>query len=219
MHEPQRRRFEPIVRPPRRSFPVVVIEDAAIGRAARPRARRRRTDGDRDHAPHRAPRSSAIEAIAGEVEGAIVGAGTVLSKGQLDRRRARRRAASSSRPASTPTCSKAADDSPVPFLPGAATASEAMQLMDARLHDPEILPGRAGRRHRLSEGARLAASRRPLLPDRRHRRGRTPPPISRSTTSSASAAPGSRRRTRSRAATGRASRSWRARPPRSERSA
>ena len=44
---------------------------------------------------------AAIEAIAGEVEGAIVGAGTVLSKGQLVAA-ARAGARSSSRPASTP---------------------------------------------------------------------------------------------------------------------
>ena len=75
-------------------------------RAARPRARRRRAAASSRSRCAPAPRSMRSSAIAGEVEGAIVGAGTVLSKGQLDRRGARRRAASSSRPASTTTSSR-----------------------------------------------------------------------------------------------------------------
>lgn len=72
----------------------------------------------------------AIEAIAGEVEGAIVGAGTVLSKGQLVSA-ARAGAQFLVSPGINDDLLKAADDAPVPFLPGAATASEAMRLMDA----------------------------------------------------------------------------------------
>ena len=72
----------------------------------------------------------AIEAIAGEVEGAIVGAGTVLSKGQLVAA-ARAGARFIVSPGVNADLLKAAEDSPVPFLPGAATASEVMQLMDA----------------------------------------------------------------------------------------
>jgi len=71
----------------------------------------------------------AIEAIAGEVEGAIVGAGTVLSKGQLVAS-ARAGARFIVSPGVNRDLLKAAEDSPVPFLPGAATASEVMQLMD-----------------------------------------------------------------------------------------
>jgi 2-dehydro-3-deoxyphosphogluconate aldolase/(4S)-4-hydroxy-2-oxoglutarate aldolase len=71
-----------------------------------------------------------IEAIAGEVEGAIVGAGTVLSKGQLVSA-ARAGAQFLVSPGVNADLLKAAADAPVPFLPGAATASEAMRLMDA----------------------------------------------------------------------------------------
>ena len=72
----------------------------------------------------------AIEAIVGEVEGAIVGAGTVLSKGQLISS-ARAGAQFLVTPGINADLLKAADDSPVPLMPGAATASEVMALMDA----------------------------------------------------------------------------------------
>jgi 2-dehydro-3-deoxyphosphogluconate aldolase/(4S)-4-hydroxy-2-oxoglutarate aldolase len=72
----------------------------------------------------------AIETIAGEVEGAIVGAGTVLSKGHLV---AASRAGASFlvSPGMNPDLLRAAEDAPVPLMPGAATPSEAMALMDA----------------------------------------------------------------------------------------
>jgi 2-dehydro-3-deoxyphosphogluconate aldolase/(4S)-4-hydroxy-2-oxoglutarate aldolase len=72
---------------------------------------------------------SAIERIAGEVEGVIVGAGTVLSKGQLmGAERAGAKFAVS--PGVSPHLLYAAEDSGIAFLPGASTASEAMTLMD-----------------------------------------------------------------------------------------
>jgi 2-dehydro-3-deoxyphosphogluconate aldolase/(4S)-4-hydroxy-2-oxoglutarate aldolase len=71
----------------------------------------------------------AITAVSAEVEGAIVGAGTVLSKGQLiSSEKAGARFAVS--PGVSPHLIYAAQDSGIPFLPGAATASEAMTLMD-----------------------------------------------------------------------------------------
>ena len=184
----------------------------ARGRAAGAGARRRRPAGDRDHAPHRAPRSRRSAPIAGEVEGAIVGAGTVLTHGQLDAA-ARAGARFAVSPGIEPDLLDAARRFADPAPAGRRHGDGSDDAAGARLHAAEILPRRAGRRHRLSEGARLAAARRPLLPDRRHRRGERRGPIWRCRTSSASAAPGSRRRTRSRAATGRASRSWRAKPP------
>lgn len=70
-----------------------------------------------------------IRAIAGEVEGAVVGAGTVLSAGQY-----RDAAAAGSRfvvsPGATAAVLDAAAASPVPLLPGAATASEVMRLLE-----------------------------------------------------------------------------------------
>jgi 2-dehydro-3-deoxyphosphogluconate aldolase/(4S)-4-hydroxy-2-oxoglutarate aldolase len=71
----------------------------------------------------------ALQAIADEVPGAVVGAGTVLNPGQLDRaRRAGARFAVS--PGCTATLATAARSSGMPFLPGVQTVSEAMALAD-----------------------------------------------------------------------------------------
>lgn len=71
-----------------------------------------------------------IRAIAAEVEGADVGAGTVLDRRQLDEA-----VASGARflvsPGATPGLIAAAGECPVPFLPGVATAGEAMTLAEA----------------------------------------------------------------------------------------
>jgi 2-dehydro-3-deoxyphosphogluconate aldolase/(4S)-4-hydroxy-2-oxoglutarate aldolase len=67
--------------------------------------------------------------IAGEVEDAIVGAGTALSKGQLVAA-ARAGARFLVSPGVNDDLIRAADDSPVPWMPGSATPSEAMRLMD-----------------------------------------------------------------------------------------
>ena len=75
----------------------------------------------------------AIEAIQGEVEDAIVGAGTVLTPKQLEKVTALGCKFAVS-PGFTPTLLDAAKGSPCPLLPGAATASEVMQLLD-RGHD------------------------------------------------------------------------------------
>ncbi len=71
-----------------------------------------------------------IRAIAAEVEDANVGAGTVLDRRQLDE------AVTSGAkflvsPGATPGLVAAARDCPVPFLPGVATAGEAMTLAEA----------------------------------------------------------------------------------------
>ncbi len=70
-----------------------------------------------------------IRAIAGEVEGADVGAGTVLDGKQYEQA-----VAAGARfivsPGATPGLVAAAKDSAVPFLPGVATASEAMTLAE-----------------------------------------------------------------------------------------
>ncbi len=71
----------------------------------------------------------AIRAIAAEVEGANVGAGTVLDRKQL----AEAVAAGAKflvSPGATPALLDAAKDAPVPFLPGVATAGEAMTLAE-----------------------------------------------------------------------------------------
>jgi 2-dehydro-3-deoxyphosphogluconate aldolase/(4S)-4-hydroxy-2-oxoglutarate aldolase len=71
----------------------------------------------------------AIAAISREVEGAVVGAGTVLSKGQfVAAERAGARFAVS--PGVSPDVLAAAADASIPLMPGACTASEVMTLMD-----------------------------------------------------------------------------------------
>jgi 2-dehydro-3-deoxyphosphogluconate aldolase/(4S)-4-hydroxy-2-oxoglutarate aldolase len=70
-----------------------------------------------------------IRALAGELEAAIVGAGTVLTPSQYrEAERAGARFVVS--PGATPALLEAAAASPVPFLPGAASASEVMRLLD-----------------------------------------------------------------------------------------
>jgi 2-dehydro-3-deoxyphosphogluconate aldolase/(4S)-4-hydroxy-2-oxoglutarate aldolase len=72
---------------------------------------------------------AAIEAIASEVEGAIVGAGTVLSTEQY---RAAERAGARFvvSPGATDALLGCAAAGQTPFLPGAATATEIMRLLD-----------------------------------------------------------------------------------------
>lgn len=68
-----------------------------------------------------------LAAIAAEVEGAIPGAGTVLEMGQIKAVEAAGAQFMVS-PGTSPRLLDAADDSAVPLLPGAATASEIMAL-------------------------------------------------------------------------------------------
>lgn len=70
-----------------------------------------------------------IRAISTDVDGAVVGAGTVLSgRDLLGAERAGAQFAVS--PGSTPSLIEAAADSALPYLPGAATVSEAMSLLE-----------------------------------------------------------------------------------------
>ncbi|WHZ19167.1 MAG: bifunctional 4-hydroxy-2-oxoglutarate aldolase/2-dehydro-3-deoxy-phosphogluconate aldolase [Rhodanobacteraceae bacterium] len=84
----------------------------------------------------------AIRAIAAEVDGAYVGAGTVLSPRDLDAaERAGARFAVS--PGTTPDLLDAADDSDMPLLPGAATASEVMTLLERGYTYQKCFPAEA----------------------------------------------------------------------------
>lgn len=78
----------------------------------------------------------AIERIAGEVEGAVVGAGTVLNDADLDRaRRAGARFA-----VSPGLMEGAAAGGDVPLLPGIATATELMRGLDHGFRDFKFFP-------------------------------------------------------------------------------
>ncbi len=71
----------------------------------------------------------AIQIIADEVEDAVVGAGTVLDGNQLEAV-AKRGAKFAVSPGVTDRLLAAANDIPCPLLPGTATASDVMRLLD-----------------------------------------------------------------------------------------
>jgi 2-dehydro-3-deoxyphosphogluconate aldolase / (4S)-4-hydroxy-2-oxoglutarate aldolase len=103
---------------------------------------------------------SAIKAIAQEVPDAVVGAGTIVSADQIDEAVAAGAKFLVS-PGASPQLAKAAAASPVPFLPGCATASEAMALRDLGFRALKLFPAEA------VGGTKLLASLAGPLPDLR----------------------------------------------------
>jgi 2-dehydro-3-deoxyphosphogluconate aldolase / (4S)-4-hydroxy-2-oxoglutarate aldolase len=103
---------------------------------------------------------AAISAIAKHVPDAVVGAGTIVAAEQIDEA-----IAAGARflvsPGATPDLAKAAAASPVPFLPGCATVSEAMALRALGFKALKFFPAEA------AGGARLLASLAAPLPDLR----------------------------------------------------
>jgi 2-dehydro-3-deoxyphosphogluconate aldolase / (4S)-4-hydroxy-2-oxoglutarate aldolase len=103
---------------------------------------------------------AAIAAIAKQVPDAVVGAGTITSAEQINEA-----VATGARflvsPGASPALAKAAAQSPVPFLPGCATASEAMALRELGFRALKLFPAEA------VGGARLLASLAAPLPDLR----------------------------------------------------
>lgn len=81
----------------------------------------------------------AIRAIADEVEGADIGAGTVLTPAQLEQC-VKAGAKFLVSPGCAPALLDAAEDSPAPLLPGVATASEAMQIMERGYSHMKFFP-------------------------------------------------------------------------------
>jgi len=118
--------------------PVIVIEDGAT---AVPLARALCAGGLRAiEITLRTPQAlDAIKAVAAEVEDAVVGAGTVL-----DARQYEEAVAAGARfivsPGTTQELLDAADASPVPMLPGAATASEVMALREEGYRVAKFFP-------------------------------------------------------------------------------
>ncbi|HEY4093059.1 MAG TPA: bifunctional 4-hydroxy-2-oxoglutarate aldolase/2-dehydro-3-deoxy-phosphogluconate aldolase [Luteibacter sp.] len=81
----------------------------------------------------------AVRAIAAEVEGAFIGVGTVLTAKDLEHAlKAGAKFAVS--PGSSPRLLDAADDSELPLLPGAATSSEAMELLERGYRFQKFFP-------------------------------------------------------------------------------
>jgi 2-dehydro-3-deoxyphosphogluconate aldolase/(4S)-4-hydroxy-2-oxoglutarate aldolase len=102
----------------------------------------------------------AIAAIAKSVPGAVVGAGTIVSVEQIDGA-----VGAGARflvsPGASPALAEAAAQAPVPFLPGCATASEAMALRELGFRALKLFPAEA------VGGAKLLASLAAPLPDLR----------------------------------------------------
>lgn len=118
--------------------PVVIIEDA---KAAVPMARALVAGGiPAIEVTLRTPAAlDAIRAIAAEVEGAVIGVGTVLTANDLHAaEKAGARFAVS--PGMSPKLLAAADDSALPLLPGIATASEAMALLERGYRHLKFFP-------------------------------------------------------------------------------
>lgn len=91
----------------------------------------------------RTPRAvECIAAVSAEVEGAIAGAGTVLDRRQVE---AVEKAGAKFMvsPGASPGLIAAASGSPVPLLPGTATASEMMQLGEAGFTHLKFFPAEA----------------------------------------------------------------------------
>lgn len=122
-------------------IPVLVVDDPL---AAVPMARALVAGGlPAIEITLRTPRAlEAIRAVAGEVEGALVGAGTVLEPAHY----AAAVAAGATfvvSPGATDRLLAAAGDHDVPLLPGAATASEVMRLLEAGYRRLKLFPAEA----------------------------------------------------------------------------
>ena len=102
----------------------------------------------------------AIRAIIREVKGAIVGVGTITTPAQIEEC-ARIGASCLVSPGTSPALAKAAAASPIAFLPGIATASEAMNLMDYGFTALKFFPAEAagGAKYLSSIGGPLAELR------------------------------------------------------------
>lgn len=119
-------------------IPVVIIDDASH---AVPMARALVAGGiPAIEVTLRTPAAlDAIRAIAAEVEGAVIGVGTVLSAKDLHAaEQAGARFAVS--PGVSPNLLAAAEDSALPLLPGVATASEAMSLLERGYRHLKFFP-------------------------------------------------------------------------------
>ncbi|MFD1149107.1 bifunctional 4-hydroxy-2-oxoglutarate aldolase/2-dehydro-3-deoxy-phosphogluconate aldolase [Saccharothrix hoggarensis] len=85
---------------------------------------------------------AAIERVAAEVPGIVIGAGTVTTPEHAEQA-AKAGAAFLVTPGSTDRVLDAAEDTGLPFLPGAATVSEAMRLAERGLTSLKFFPAEA----------------------------------------------------------------------------
>ncbi|NUT46424.1 MAG: bifunctional 4-hydroxy-2-oxoglutarate aldolase/2-dehydro-3-deoxy-phosphogluconate aldolase [Saccharothrix sp.] len=122
-------------------IPVVVVDDAAH---AVPLAQALLRGGVRviELTLRTSAALSAIERVAAEVPGIVIGAGTVTAPEHAERA-AKAGAAFLVTPGSTDRVLDAAEDTGLPFLPGAATVSEAMRLAERGLTSLKFFPAEA----------------------------------------------------------------------------
>jgi 2-dehydro-3-deoxyphosphogluconate aldolase/(4S)-4-hydroxy-2-oxoglutarate aldolase len=118
--------------------PVVIIDDVSH---AVPMARALVAGGIRTiEVTLRTPAAmDAVRAIVAEVKEAVVGVGTVLRAGQLETARLAGAHFAVS-PGTSPRLLDAADDNELPLLPGVATASEAMALLERGYEHLKLFP-------------------------------------------------------------------------------
>jgi 2-dehydro-3-deoxyphosphogluconate aldolase/(4S)-4-hydroxy-2-oxoglutarate aldolase len=100
----------------------------------------------------------AIAAIVKRVPGALVGAGTIVEPAQIEQAVAAGATFLVS-PGASPRLAEAAAAAPVPFLPGVATASEAIALREKGFRALKLFPAEA------AGGVRLLSSFAAPLPD------------------------------------------------------
>jgi 2-dehydro-3-deoxyphosphogluconate aldolase/(4S)-4-hydroxy-2-oxoglutarate aldolase len=140
-------------------IPVLTVKDAADGVA---QARALVAGGlPAIEVTLRTPKAlEAISAIRDQVEGAFVGAGTILTPEQI-KQACDAGARFLVSPGASPRLAEAAAKAPVPFLPGVATASEAIALMELGFHHLKFFPAEAvgGAKHLSSLAAPIPALR------------------------------------------------------------
>jgi 2-dehydro-3-deoxyphosphogluconate aldolase / (4S)-4-hydroxy-2-oxoglutarate aldolase len=85
---------------------------------------------------------AAIEAVRSSVDGAVVGAGTVVSPDQLSDVTTAGAAFAVS-PGSSASLMSAAAGCPIPFVPGIATATEMMRVAEAGMREVKFFPAEA----------------------------------------------------------------------------
>ena len=102
--------------------------------------------------------TKAVTALAKTFPNALIGAGTIVESSQIESA-ANAGAGFLVSPGMTPRLLEAAMRSPVPFLPGAATASEALALRERGFHALKFFPAEP------AGGARYLASLAGPLPD------------------------------------------------------
>ncbi|WP_447006396.1 bifunctional 4-hydroxy-2-oxoglutarate aldolase/2-dehydro-3-deoxy-phosphogluconate aldolase [Saccharothrix isguenensis] len=122
-------------------IPVVVVDDASH---AVPLAQALLRGGVRViELTLRTPAAlAAIERVAAEVPGIVIGAGTVTTPEHAEQA-AKAGAAFLVTPGSTDRVLDAAEDTGLPFLPGVATVSEAMRLVERGLTSLKFFPAEA----------------------------------------------------------------------------